>query len=272
VPAAHTTLANATTIRHARITLHPFREAVSESHGDTMRLRLLVVLAVFLISCAPASAQLEQIGKALGLGSKTQLGDTKIASGLKEALKVGAENAVKLTGKTDGYYRNEAIKILLPKNLRTMERGLRAVGGGQKVDEFELSMNRAAESAAPEASKIFADAILKMTIDDARRILNGGDTAATDYFKSKTTGELTITFRPIVKQSMDKFAVTQQWNALVGQFRSIPFAKSPSLDINQYVVGKALDGLFFMLGQEEKKIRTDPTARVTTLLKEVFTH
>ena len=265
------TLANPASIRHSPVTLRQFCEAVSESHGDTMHLRLLVVLAAFLISCAPARAQLEQIGKALGLGSKTQLGDTKIASGLKEALKVGAENAVKLTGKTDGYYRNEAIKILLPKNLRTMERGLRAVGGGQKVDEFELSMNRAAESAAPEARKIFADAILKMTIDDARKILNGGDTAATAYFKSKTTGELTLAFRPIVERSMDKFTVTQQWNALVGQFRSIPFAKNPSLDINQYVVGKALDGLFFMLGQEEKKIRTDPTARVTTLLKEVFT-
>jgi len=236
-----------------------------------MRIRLLIILSALMISCAPAFAQMEQLGKALGLGSKTRLGDAKIASGLKEALRVGAENAVKLTGKTDGYYRNEAIKILLPKNLRTMEKGLRALGGGAKIDEFELSMNRAAESAAPEARKIFADAILKMTINDARKILNGGDTAATDYFKSKTTGELTIAFRPIVEQSMDKFTVTQQWNALAGQFQSIPFAKSPSLDINQYVVSKALDGLFFMLGQEEKKIRTDPAARVTTLLKEVFT-
>ncbi len=236
-----------------------------------MRIRLWTMLTALLVSCAPASAQWEQLGKALGLGSKTELGDTKIASGLKEALKIGSENAVKLTGKTDGYYRNEAIKILLPKNLRAMEKGLRAVGGGEKIEEFELSMNRAAESAAPEARKIFADAILKMTIEDARRILDGADTAATDYFKSRTTGELTIAFRPIVEQSMDKFTVTQRWNALAGEFQSVPFAKSPSLDINQYVVGKALDGLFFMLGQEEKKIRTDPAARVTTLLKDVFT-
>ncbi len=226
---------------------------------------------IFLCAATTASAQVEQLGKALGLGSKTQLGDAKIASGLKEALKVGAENAVKLTGKTDGYYRNEAIKILMPKNVRSLERGLRALGGGAKIDEFELSMNRAAESAAPEARKIFADAILRMSIDDARKILNGGDTAATDYFKSKTTSELTSAFHPIVEHSMEKFTVTQQWNSLVGQFQSIPFAKSPSLDINQYVVGKALDGLFFMLGQEEKKIRTDPAARVTTLLKQVFT-
>ena len=227
--------------------------------------------SIFLCAATTASAQVEQLGKALGLGSKTQLGDAKIASGLKEALKVGAENAVKLTGKTDGYYGNQAIKILMPKNVRSLERGLRALGGGAKIDEFELSMNRAAESAAPEARKIFADAILGMSIDDARKILKGSDTAATDYFKSKTTGELTSAFRPIVEHSMEKFTITQQWNSLVGQFQSIPFAKSPSLDINQYVVGKALDGLFFMLGQEEKKIRADPAARVTTLLKQVFT-
>src|SRR2546423_11860213 len=120
-----------------------------------MRIRLLIIQSALMISCAPAFAQMEQLGKALGLGSKSKLGDRKIGSGLKEALKVGAENAVKLTGKTDGYYRNEAIKILMPKNLRTMEKAIRAVGGGQKIDEFELSMNRAAESAAPEARKIF---------------------------------------------------------------------------------------------------------------------
>jgi hypothetical protein len=236
-----------------------------------MRRRSLIAASIFLCAATSASAQVEQLSKALGLGSKTQLGDAKIASGLKEALKVGSENAVKLTGKTDGYYRNDAIKILMPKNVRSLEKGLRALGGGAKIDEFELSMNRAAESAAPEARKIFGDAILKMSIDDARKILNGGDTAATDYFRSKTTGELTIAFHPIVEHSMEKFTVTQQWSSLVGQFQSIPFAKSPSLDINQYVVGKALDGLFFMLGQEEKKIRTDPAARVTTLLKQVFT-
>src|SRR6267154_1851649 len=235
-----------------------------------MRIRLLIILSALMISCAPAFAQMEQLGKALGLGSKTKLGDAKIASGLKEALRVGAENAVKLTGKTDGYYRNEAIKILLPKNLRTMEKGLRALGGGAKIDEFELSMNRAAESAAPEARKIFADAILKMTINDARKILNGGDTAATDYFKSKTTGELTIAFCPMVEKSMDKFTVTQQWNALAGQFQALPFTKSPSLYINLYGVGKDLDSHFFVHRQQETKIRPVPAAPVTTLLKDVF--
>ena len=236
-----------------------------------MQMRLIISICAFLLSASSAFGQWEQLGKAIGLGPKTELGDTKIASGLKEALKIGAENAVKLTGKTDGYYRNDAIKILMPKNVRSLEKGLRALGAGEKIDEFELSMNRAAESAAPEAKKIFADAILKMTIDDAHKILSGGDTAATDYFKSNTSDELTVAFRPVVENSMEKFTVTQRWNALTGQFQSIPFAKSTSLNINEYVVGKALDGLFYMLGQEEKKIRTDPAARVTSLLKEVFT-
>lgn len=236
-----------------------------------MRTRLVILLTAFLFGSSVTSGQVEQIGKALGLGSKTGMGDSKIASGLKQALQIGAENAVKLTGKTDGYYRNEAIKILLPKNFRSLEKGLRAVGAGAKIDEFELSMNRAAENAAPQARKIFVDAISKMSIEDARKILNGGDTAATDYFKSKTTADLTAAFRPIVEKSMEKYSVTQQFDALAGQLQSIPFAKSPSLDIHQYVVSKALDGLFFVLGEEEKKIRTDPAARVTSLLKEVFT-
>jgi hypothetical protein len=236
-----------------------------------MRIRLVIMLTVFLSISSVASGQVEQIGKALGLDSKTGMGDAKIASGLKQALQVGAENAVKLTGKTDGYYRNQAIKILLPKDLQSLEKGLRVVGAGAKIDEFELSMNRAAENAAPAAKKIFIDAISKMSMQDARKILSGGDTAATDYFKSKTTAQLTAAFRPIVEKSMEKFSVTQQFRALAGQVQSIPFAKSPSLDINQYVVSKALEGLFFMLGEEEKKIRTDPAARVTSLLKEVFT-
>lgn len=235
-----------------------------------MRAQIVILLTAFLSISSVALGQVEQIGKALGLGSKTGMGDSKIASGLKQALQIGAENAVKLTGKTDGYYRNEAIKILLPKDLRSLEKGLRVVGAGAKIDEFELSMNRAAENAAPEAKKIFVDAISKMSIEDARKILNGGDTAATDYFKSKTSPELTAAFRPIVEKSMEKYSVTQQFNAIAGHVQSIPFAKSPSLDIHQYVVSKALDGLFFVLGEEEKKIRTDPAARVTSLLKEVF--
>jgi len=198
------------------------------------------------------------------------LSDTKIASGLKEALQVGATNAVKLTGRTDGYFGNAAIKILLPKNLRTFEKGLRAMGYGPKVDDFVLSMNRAAEAAAPQAKKIFLDAVLAMSFEDARRILSGGDTAATDYFKSKTTAQLTTAFRPMVEKTMDQNNVTQQYKQVADQAKSIPFMKSQNLDITDYVVTQALNGLFYMLGQEEKKIRKNPAAQTTSLLKQVF--
>lgn len=231
---------------------------------------LLGTTMLFVTTIAFAQVDPNEISKHLGLGTQSELSDSKIASGLKQALQVGAENAVKLTGRPDGYFGNEAIKILMPKNLQPLEKGLRAMGQGPKVDGFVLSMNRAAEAAAPAAKKIFGDAILAMSFDDARKILSGGDTAATDYFKSKTTEQLTAAFRPVVEKTMDENGVTRQYEALAGQAQNIPFMKSPSLDVTQYVVSKALDGLFYTLGQEEKKIRQDPVARTTTLLKEVF--
>lgn len=235
-----------------------------------MKVRVIFLVSIFLLSSSVSFAQFGDIARRLGLGAKSTLSDTKIASGLKEALQVGADNAVKLTGKPDGYFGNEAIKILMPKKLQTMEKGLRAVGYGQKVDDFVLSMNRSAEMAAPAAKKIFGDAILEMTFEDARRILNGGDTAATEYFKGKTTGKLTAAFTPVVEKTMDENGVTKQYKALAGKAQSIPFVKKQNLDITQYVVSEALDGLFYTLGQEEMKIRKDPVARTTSLLKEVF--
>jgi hypothetical protein len=131
-------------------------------------------------------------------------------------------------------------------------------------------MNRSAEAAAPAAKKIFIDAVMAMSFDDARKILSGGDTAATDYFKSKTTDQLTAAFRPVVEKTMDQNAVTQQYKQLMGQAQSIPFMKSQNLDITNYVVSQALNGLFYELGQEETKIRKDPAAQTTSLLKQVF--
>ena len=225
-----------------------------------------------ILSCAPAlaSAQFGQVVKDLGLDKHRELSDSKIASGLKEALRVGANNSVRLTGTTNGFFRNQAIKIVLPRNLQPLARGLGAIGYQSKIDAFVLSMNRAAEAAAPSAKKIFGDAILTMSIGDARNILSGGDTAATDYFKNKTSSELSTAFRPFVEQTMNENGVTQQYEALSSKLNLIPFARSENLDINNYVVGKALDGLFYMLAQEERKIRTNPAARTTDLLKEVF--
>ncbi len=211
-----------------------------------------------------------------GFGGKANhsagLNDAMIGSGLKEALSVGTRKAVRLVGKPGGYLDNEAIKILVPQNLRTVEKVARGLGQGARVDEFVASMNHAAENAAPEAETIFAEAVTEMTIDDARKLLNGGDTSITDYFKSKTSARLATAFRPHVEAAMSRNGVTQQYQALVGQMSWISFGNSSTMDINTYVVNKALDGLFYMLGQQEKEIRTNPAARSTALLKQVFGH
>ena len=167
------------------------------------RRALLALLALALVP-RRAEAQLDELLKQLPplpggpRGSvPSSLGEVKIGEGLKQALQIGTENAVKLTGRPDGYFRNEAIKILLPDRLKSLEQGLRVVGYGPKVDELVLGMNRAAEHAAPAAKQIFWDAIGDMTIDDARHVLDGAQTAATDYFKGKTTTRLTSAFQPM---------------------------------------------------------------------------
>ena len=232
---------------------------------------LLLFLAWFMIAL-PGCAELDQSLKILGLPAVKgdALDDNKIAAGLKEALQVGTGNAVTLTGKMDGYFRNQAIKILMPEQLQDFEKGLRTFGFGPQVDDFVLSMNRAAERAAPQAKQIFLGAISEMTFADAKQILNGSQTAATDYFKVKTTDKLIAAFRPQVEKAMNEVGVTRQYKELVGYFKAIPFPKSELINIDQYVVGKSLDGLFLMLAEEERNIRSNPAARVTSLLKEVF--
>jgi len=242
----------------------------AQERSMAMMIRWLTVVMIVLLTALPASAQLDKIFKSLGIGKESGLSDVKIGSGLKEALKIGTENTVNLTGKTGGYFLNQTIKILMPEKLRTLEKGLRAVGYGPQVDEFILSMNRAAERAAPFAKKIFWDAIGEMTFDDVRKIWSGHETAATDYFKGKTTDKLTAAFRPVVDKAMNEVGVTRQYKELVGRYQSMPFVKKETFDLDQYVVTKALDGLFHVLGEEERKIRTDPAAQVTDLLKEVF--
>ena len=232
----------------------------------------LAVAAVLVLLADPAAAQWDKLLKGLGAeGSRgAGLSDAKIGAGLKEALQVATEKTVALTGKTDGYFANQAIKILMPERLRSFETGLRAVGYGAQIDELVLGMNRAAERAAPQAKQIFFEAIGDMSFGDARKILNGGDTAATEYFKGKTTPRLTSAFRPVVERSMSQVGVSRQYKDLVGRFEAIPFAKSQAFDLDGYVVEKGLGGLFTVLGEQEKQIRTNPTARATDLLKEVF--
>ena len=196
--------------------------------------------------------------------------DATVASGLKEALSVGTENAVKSVSQQNGYFGNQLIKILMPEKLQKVADVLGKVGYQKQVDEFILSMNRAAEKAAPKAASIFGDAIKQMTFEDARKILSGGNTSATDYFKGKTHDRLYQEFKPIVSTSLDDVGATRSYKEMMGKYESIPFMDKQSLDLNHYVTEKSLDGLFFTVGQEEKKIRTDPAARVTDLLKNVF--
>jgi Protein of unknown function (DUF4197) len=231
----------------------------------------LTVIAV-LLAASPVSAQFDQFLKDFGNlpGAGGSASDAKIGSGLQEALKIGTENAVIQTSAVDGFLMNKAIKILMPKPLQSIEQPLRFVGYGPQIDEFVVGMNRAAEKAVPFAKQIFWDAIGQMTFDDARRILNGSDTAATDYFKSKTSKKLQAAFLPSVKDVMNQVGVNRQYNDLMGRYKDVPFSKNISFDVNQYVTEKTTDGLFFVVGQEEKKIRTNPAARVTDLLKDVF--
>ena len=201
----------------------------------------------FLILAGISQAQtlgdiLQKADQALHQQKASNLGNDKIVAGLKQALQVSTTKAVATTGKPDGFLKNEAIKILLPPKLQTVGRGMRMLGMGTQVNELEVGMNRAAEQATPYAKKIFLNALMNMTFDDARGILTGNDTAATEYFKRSTSPDLTTAFAPIVQRTMQKVGVVRQYNqvitsapggsALVGQF-----------DLNKYVVGKTLDGL-----------------------------
>lgn len=170
----------------------------------------------------------------------------------------------------DSYFGNKEIKILMPEKMQKVADVLRKVGYEREVDEFVLSMNRAAEKAAPKATSIFIDAIKQITFEDARKILQGGDIAATDYFKAKTSNELYKVFKPIISSSMNEVGTTKAYKDMMSKYESLPFITKESYDLDHYVTNKGLDGLFYMIGKEEKKIRTDPAARVTDLLKKVF--
>ncbi|MCP3951540.1 MAG: DUF4197 domain-containing protein [Desulfobacterales bacterium] len=243
-----------------------------------MKLRevvLVIGVVVMLTSAvvAPAGAGFEDFFKnTLGkvLESNTGLSENEIIQGLKEALEIGTDNSVTLLSRVDGFYKHPDVKIFLPEKVKQVESLLRTAGLGAQVDSFELSMNRAAEQAAPEARKLFWDAITRMTFDDAKNILEGRENEATLFFKDKTSTRLTELFAPIAHSAMAAVGVTRAWQDLDNSMSQIPFVESFRFDLDAYVTGKTLDGLFFMLEQEERKIRQDPASRVTELLEKVF--
>jgi hypothetical protein len=206
-----------------------------------------------------------------GGGPGSSLDDSTIARGLKEALATGTTRAVKAVSQRDGYFSNEMIKILLPEKIRSTADLLGRFGFQQEVDDFVLSMNRAAEKAAPKATEHFTTALKAMTFDDARAILKGDATSATEYFRQKTGEKIYADFKPVVVANMKDAGVARYYSQMTDKFQSIPFAEAlGTFDLDHYVTSKAVDGLFSMLGEEEKRIRTDPAARGTELLKKVF--
>ncbi len=224
---------------------------------------------VFLVSVITIAAYAESEEDLL-----TRLGgETQLVNGLKEALKVGASSAVELVSQLDGFYKNDLIKVLLPEKLQHAEEVLKKAGFGKLIDDFELSMNRAAEKAASSAASLLVNAITDMTIEDAVKIFKGEDDAATLYFQEKMTEPLTSTFKPIVETAMTEVGVTHLYQELESHVKAmIPLGIGDmfNIDLSQYVTDRTLDGLFLMLAKEEKKIRENPEARVTDLLESIF--
>jgi Protein of unknown function (DUF4197) len=201
--------------------------------------------------------------------SSSNLSSSDIVSGLKEALSLGAQKSGDKLSATDGFFKDAAVKILLPEQIRAVENKMRTLGFGKLVDNAELSMNRAAEDASKAAAPIFLDAIKKMTVTDALNILKGSDTAATGYLRKTTTPELTTAFRPVIETSLEKTDANKYWKDVFSTYNKFT-SKPVDTDINSYVTGKALDGLFYYVAQEEVNIRKNPAARVTDILKSVF--
>jgi len=237
-----------------------------------MRRILFTVLATTVLSVVcHAQLQLDQLWKKATKPSAVQaLSDERITAGLKEALAISTRSAVTSTGRPDGFLKNAAIKIVIPRNLHTLDKGMRMIGKGAEMDELEVGMNRAAEQAAPEAKAIFLDALSKMTFDDARRILSGDDTAATEYFRQQTSAELATAFQPIVHSKLESVGVVKQYDQLMRNPLATSILGRNSFNLDDYVVSKALDGLFYMLAEEERKIRKDPAEQTTALLRDVF--
>jgi hypothetical protein len=200
----------------------------------------------------------------------TTLDEKTIAAGLKEALVIGTKNAVKLVSRNNGFLGNPKIYIPLPDELSDVATKLRQIGLGKDVDKFIEDMNHAAENAATGAVDIFVDAVKKMTLSDAVGILRGPDNAATKYFEKNTRGKLYNVFFPIVNNAMDRVGVTKLYKFLIDKYNMIPFVKKKTYDLDRYITERALDGLFSVVADEEKKIRKDPAARVTELLRTVF--
>jgi hypothetical protein len=224
-----------------------------------MKTAVLTLLAAALFGAASmALAQLERIS------------NQDANAGLKAALEKGSQVAIANLGKPDGFFGNQAVKIGLPDSLKRYEKLMRQFGMGKYADELVLTMNRAAEAAVPQAKPLFLDAVKKMTLQDAKGILTGGNTAGTEYFKRATSEPLRAKFLPIVAQATKKVKVAEKYNEFAGKGAKFGLLKKEDASLDGYVTQKALDGLFYMVAEEEKRIRANPLQAGSDLLKRVF--
>lgn len=235
---------------------------------------ILGISTVFITACDPKTTQaiLSSTNDIINSAGTTtpSLTNDEVIKGLKEALSVGTNNSTALTSKLDGFNKNPLIFIPWPKEAQAMKDKLIQLGFQKQVSDFETSLNRAAEEATKEAAPIFIDAISQMTISDGFAILNGNDTAATHYLREKTYNPLKEKFSPVVSNAIGKVKVTSYWTPLANTYNLIPGVKKQNPDLNAYVTDKAINGLMTLISQEETKIRKDPMARVTDILKKVF--
>lgn len=235
-----------------------------------------IVLPLLLLTSVASFAQGGLLKKAGGLLNKatsgsTSLSNDEIVAGLKEALSVGAQNSASKLSAVDGFFANAAIKVLMPPEAKKVETALRTAGMGKLVDNAILSMNRAAEEASKSAAPIFVNAVKSMSIQDALGILKGSDTAATGYLRGKTVAALTSAFRPVIDTALQKTSATSYWKTVFDAYNKLPTTFNKiNPDLAGYVTEKSLSGMFFQVAQEEQKIRKDPAARVSDILKKVF--
>jgi Protein of unknown function (DUF4197) len=224
-----------------------------------MRKQILVSFGAAVMLCTgPALGQLDRIT------------NKEAVAGLKAALEKGSQAAVAALGRTDGFLGNPAVRIPLPDSLTRAESLMRRFGMGKYADELVVSMNRAAEAAVPEARQLFVDAIRKMTVQDAKGILTGGETAGTEYFQRATKDPLHNRFLPIVRKATEKVGLAQRYNEYAEKGTALGLIKKEQSNLDEYVTQKALDGLYLMLAEEEKKIRKDPVAAGTNIIRKVF--
>ncbi len=199
-----------------------------------------------------------------------ELSETDAASGVRAALEKGAVSAVGLLGRADGFLGNPKVRIPLPGFLEDAAKLLKATGQGKRVDELVTAMNRAAEAAVPEAKPLLINAVKSMSVEDARKVITGGDNSVTQFFAGKTRDPLAEKFLPIVTRATEKVSLAAKYNAVAGKAMSLGLVKKEEANVQQYVTGKTLDGLFLMIGEEERKIRQNPAAAGSAILKKVF--